>query len=106
MLSHDLIKAALEKALSTGADYAEVFAEHTDSKTISMVSSKVDKIEDAVISGVGIRIFKGLRCISGSTSSLLPEAVLACADKSHREIVRRYPPCQSCAPLRCQLHKD
>ena len=45
MLSQDLIKAALQKALSTGADYAEVFAEHTDSKTISMVSSKVDKIE-------------------------------------------------------------
>ena len=65
MLSQDLVKAALQKALSTGADYAEVFAEHTDSKTISMVSSKVDKIEDAVISGVGIRIFKGLRCVSG-----------------------------------------
>lgn len=81
MLSQDLIKAALQKALSTGADYAEVFAEHTDSKTISMVSSKVDKIEDAVISGVGIRIFKGLRCVSGSTSSLLPEAVLACAER-------------------------
>ncbi len=29
MLSRELIKEALHKALSTGADYAEIFAEHT-----------------------------------------------------------------------------
>lgn len=81
LLSQSLIKEALWKASSTGADYAEVFAEYTNSKTISMVSSKVDKIADGVISGVGIRIFKGTRCVSGSTSSLLPEAVLNCAQK-------------------------
>lgn len=81
MLPQSLIKEALRKALSTGADYAEVFAEHTDNKTISMLASKVDRIEDAVISGVGIRIFKGTRCVSGSASSLAPEAVLACAQR-------------------------
>lgn len=81
LLSQSLIKEALWKASSTGADYAEVFAEYTKSKTISMVSSKVDKIADGVISGVGIRIFKGTRCVSGSTSSLSPEAVLNCAQK-------------------------
>ena len=81
LLSQNLVKEALWKASSTGADYAEVFAEYTNSKTISMVSSKVDKIADGVISGVGIRIFKGTRCVSGSTSSLLPEAILNCAQK-------------------------
>lgn len=81
MLSKELIKDALLRALSTGADYAELFAEHTDEKTISLVSAKVDKIADAVISGVGIRVFKGTRCVSGSTSSLDRAAVLACADK-------------------------
>ena len=81
MLSQELIREALLKALSTGADYAEVFAEHTSQKTISLVSAKVDKIADAVISGVGIRIFKGTRCVAGSTSSLDGAAVLACAAK-------------------------
>ena len=81
LLSQNLVKEALWKASSTGADYAEVFAEYTNSKNISMVSSKVDKIADGVISGVGIRIFKGTRCVSGSTSSLSPEAVLNCAQK-------------------------
>ena len=81
LLSQNLVKEALWKASSTGADYAEVFAEYTNSKNISMVSSKVDKIADGVISGVGIRIFKGTRCVSGSTSSLSAEAVLNCAQK-------------------------
>lgn len=79
MLSRELLKEALGKALSTGADYAEVYAEHTQSKNISMVSEKVDAIRDNVISGVGIRIFKGTRCVSGSASTLDPAAVLHCA---------------------------
>ena len=81
MLPQSLVKEALGIALSTGADYAEVFAEHTNQKAIQMISAKVDKIEDAVIAGVGIRIFKGTRCISGSASSLERSAVLACARK-------------------------
>lgn len=81
MLSRELIKEALRRALSTGADYAEVFAEHTQSKNINIISAKVDKIGDSVISGVGIRIFKGTRSVSGSVSSLSPEAVLSCASR-------------------------
>lgn len=81
MLSKELAKEALRRALATGADYAEVFAEHTRSKNINIISEKTDKISDAVISGVGIRIFKGTRCVSGSASSLAPEAVLQCASR-------------------------
>lgn len=81
MLSRELVKEALGRALATGADYAELFAEHTLSKNINIVSGKTDKIGDTVISGVGIRIFKGTRCVSGSASSLAPQAILSCASK-------------------------
>jgi len=81
MLARKLVKEALRRALATGADYAEVFAEYTLSKNISMVSAKTDKIGDEVISGVGIRIFKGTRCVAGSVSSFDPEAVLNCASR-------------------------
>ena len=81
MLPQSLVKEALGIALSTGADYAEVFAEHTNQKSIQMISAKVEKIDDLVIAGVGIRIFKGTRCISGSASSLERGAILACARK-------------------------
>ena len=46
-----------------------------------MIDSKVQSINDRVISGVGIRIFKGTRSVSGSTSSLEREDLLACAVK-------------------------
>lgn len=81
MLSRELVKEALRRALATGADYAEVFAEHSLNKNINIISGKTDKIGDTVISGVGIRIFKGTRCVSGSASSLAPEAILGCASK-------------------------
>lgn len=81
MLSRQVVKEVLRRALATGADYAEIFAEHTLNKNFHIISGKTDKIEDAVISGVGIRIFKGTRCVSGSASSLDPEAVLNCASK-------------------------
>ncbi|MCI8799107.1 MAG: TldD/PmbA family protein [Lachnospiraceae bacterium] len=81
MISKEVLKEALGRALATGADYAEVFAEHTRSKNINIISGKTDKIGDAVISGVGIRIFKGTRCVSGSASSLSAEAVLSCASR-------------------------
>ncbi len=81
MLSRELVKEALRRALATGADYAEVFAEHTLNKNINIISGKTDKIGDTVIAGVGIRIFKGTRCVSGSASSLAPEALLNCASK-------------------------
>lgn len=81
MLTQNVIKEALRIALSTGADYAEVFAEHTENRTISMLSSKVDTVEAGTVAGVGIRIFSGTRSVFGSTSSLDSAAVLACAGR-------------------------
>lgn len=79
MISKKLLTEVLDKALSTGADFAEVYVEHTKENTLSMVDSRVDAITDLLISGVGIRILKGTRCIAGSTSSLERSDLLACA---------------------------
>lgn len=81
MISTVILKEVLHKALSTGADFAEVFVENTKENVINMIDSKVQSINDRVISGVGIRIFKGTRSVSGSTSSLEREDLLACAAK-------------------------
>ena len=79
MLSKKLLTEVLAKALSTGADFAEIYMEHTKQNTITMVDRRVDTITDLLISGVGIRILKGTRCIAGSTSSLERSDLLACA---------------------------
>ncbi len=81
MLAKRLLEEVLQKALSTGADFAEVYVEHTKENNIFMIDSKVDSIKDRFVSGVGIRIFKGTRCVTGSTSNMERSALLACAGK-------------------------
>ena len=81
MLSRALLTEVLHKAMSTGADFAEVYVENTKENGIHMIDNKIDAIKDRVISGVGIRILKGTRCITGSTSSLERGDLLACATR-------------------------
>ncbi len=79
MIQKKLLEEILAKASSTGADFAEVFSEHTDVGAIEMVDSKVDKIQDSVLSGVGIRALKGVRSVFASTTDLSREGLLQCA---------------------------
>ncbi len=81
MLSRTLLTEILHKAMSTGADFAEVYVENTRENAISMVDNKVNTITDKVISGVGIRILKGTKCIIGNCSSLERGDLLACATR-------------------------
>ncbi len=81
MIPKRLLEEVLQKALSTGADFAEIYVERTKENNIFMINSKVDSIKDRLISGVGIRILKGTRCVTGSTSSMERNALLACAGR-------------------------
>ena len=49
MIEREICQRVLQKAVSTGADYAEIFAENTVNHTINMISSKVEAIKDTVI---------------------------------------------------------
>lgn len=68
MLSKDIIKKVISVALSTGGDFAEVFVEDTIKNSLGLVSGKVEEIVSGKDYGVGIRIFKGLRCIYAYTN--------------------------------------
>ena len=81
MISRLLLTEVLQKAMSTGADFAEIYVENTKENNIHMIDNKVESIKDRLISGVGIRILKGTRCITGSTSSLERSDLLACATR-------------------------
>ena len=45
MISREICQRVLQKAVSTGADYAEIYAENTVNHSISMIASKVEYIE-------------------------------------------------------------
>ena len=79
MIKKELLEELLCTAMKSGGDFAEVFAEHTRSNGIQFVDGKIDKITDNVLSGVGIRVFKGTRTVYASTSNITREGLIACA---------------------------
>ena len=82
MITRDVCQRVLHKAVSTGADYAEIFAENTVNHTISMIASKVDAIKDTVIAGASVRVYKGLRSVMASTVDTSEKGLLECAAKA------------------------
>ena len=79
MITREVCQRVLRMAASTGADYAELFAENTVNHTINMIASKVDAIKDTMIHGAGIRVYKGLRSVTASTVDTSEEGLLRCA---------------------------
>ncbi len=79
MIAKELLCDLLSVAVSTGGDFAEVFAEREHATRIHFVSGKVETIRDQVIAGVGIRVFCGTKTYYASTSNTTREGLLACA---------------------------
>ncbi len=82
MISREVCQRVLAKAVATGADYAEIFAENTVNHSINMIANSVDSIKDAVIAGAAIRVYKGLRSVMASTVDTSESGLLRCAQKA------------------------
>ena len=82
MISRETCLRVLQKAVSTGADYAEIFAENTTNHAISMIASKVDSVKDTVIAGAAVRVYKGMRSVMASTVDMSEEGLLRCAESA------------------------
>ncbi len=82
MISREICQRVLHKAVSTGADYAEIFAENTVNHSIRMIASKVDAINDAVVAGASVRVYKGLRSVMASTIDTSEAGLLRCAEQA------------------------
>jgi TldD protein len=98
MLTRRIIEAALSAAMSTGADFAEVFVEDTCAKSVVMMDKKVERLVDSAQSGIGIRAFLGTRYTHASTSDLSERGVLECAMRVAGLIASASP--FACKPLR------
>ena len=79
MISRELCQLVIKEALSTGADYAELFAEHTDAHSVYMIDRRVDAINDSVIAGAAVRVFKGLRSVMATTVDKSEQGLIRCA---------------------------
>ena len=84
MIAKEVCLRVLQKASATGADYAELFAEHSDERMIDMLDSKVDSINTSVIAGAAVRVYKGLRSVMATTTDTTEAGLLRCAEKARR----------------------
>ena len=82
MISQELCLRVLQKAVSTGADYAEIFAENTVNHSINMIANKVESIKDAVVAGASVRVYKGLRSVMASTVDTSEAGLIRCAESA------------------------
>ena len=82
MIARDVCERVLRAAVSTGADYAELFAEHTDESRITMLDSKVQTIHSGVIAGAAVRVYKGLRSVMSSTVDTSEAGLIRCAQRA------------------------
>ncbi len=65
--------------LHGGADFVEVFAEHSKNDVITYSNKKIENVADTVVSGVGIRAFVGVRTFFACTTDLTPSGLKECA---------------------------
>lgn len=79
MISRILLEDVLAAAMSTGADFAEVYAEKTRNNGIRFLDGKIDTVNDDMVSGVGIRAFIGTRTVYATTTDLSRSGLIRCA---------------------------
>lgn len=82
MITKEICQRVLQKAVSTGADYAELFAEHSDERAITMLDNKVNAIRSSVIAGAAVRVYKGLRSVMATTVDTSEAGLLHCAQQA------------------------
>ena len=73
------IEEILGIAVSTGADFAEIFWETTRNGGVVLLNGKIDAISDNTVTGAGIRAFIGTKTVYASTSDMSYNGLIACA---------------------------
>ena len=61
-MKKEQLEKYLSLAVSTGADFAEIYYEDTKNKTYNFNDSKLDTINSSNYRGIGIKITKGTDC--------------------------------------------
>jgi len=95
MIPKHVAEAVLKAALSSGGDFAEIYAEDQHSSTATLQSGKIEQVVSGREHGAGIRVFLGTRTVyaytndtslKGLTDTALKAAAAIGAIKEGREV--------------------
>ncbi len=78
-VDESLLRGAFEKAMSRGADWAELYFEHRVLHSLGLEDGAVNRASMSVALGVGVRVVKGDQTGYAYSEELTPEAVAAAA---------------------------
>ena len=84
MISKKLALLVINEALATGADYAEIFYEDSNSYSLSIENGKVRTSSSNSMCGVGLRLLKENQCVYGYTNDLSKKGLLALANSLNK----------------------
>ncbi len=79
LISSHILQKVLEAALSTGADFAEVFIEDTYSSQLNLLKQKLESALVGQLYGAGIRLFFGFEVIYVTTNDLSESGLIKAA---------------------------
>lgn len=86
LLEKSFLSELLGIGLSSGADFAELFAENTDHETMMLIGGRIDEIASRTLSGAGIRLLLGTRSVYASTSDMTREGLLRIARQAAKAL--------------------
>lgn len=82
MLRKSGVDLALDCALSTGGDFAELFFEDRESNSISMIGSQIENVTYNCRCGAGIRVLRGDKYAYAHTSDVSDDGLVAAAKRA------------------------
>ncbi len=82
MLKQPDAQAAIEAALQTGGDFAEIFLEDRRNNRVEMHTGKVQNVNTVRLHGAGVRVYDGLRGVYVYTNDTSREGLIACAKRA------------------------
>lgn len=85
-LTAELLEEALNRALSGGGVWAELFFERTASTAIVREGRKLERIQEGFDRGVGLRVIFDLRTAYAYTTSFDRDSLLALADQVAQQV--------------------
>ena len=75
MLPQGKLQEYLTYLLESAADFAEIFEEFEENETIETLDEHVEKAERQIVSGIGVRLYRGLESVYGYTNETDEQAL-------------------------------
>ncbi len=79
MLNESDVRAALDAALATGGDWAEVYADRRDSTSIRIEDRRVEELTSGRDQGAGVRVVRGAQAAYAFTNVLSRDSLVTAA---------------------------